>query len=89
MRKIVLLVLIAFSLSFPLTACGDSRKGMELSKQPFDKTKCETYRNLALEAKKKNENDIIEALKNYNELCFLNMDKLKGLSKQKAMDVPR
>jgi ABC-type oligopeptide transport system substrate-binding subunit len=85
MRKLVLLILMAFSLSFPLAACGDSREGMKLSKQPFDKTKCETYQNLALEAKKKNENDIIEALKNYNELCFFNMDKLKGLSKQKGM----
>jgi hypothetical protein len=79
---------MAFFLSFPLAACGDSREGIKLSKQPFDKTKCETYRNLALEAVKKNETDIVDALRNYNDLCFMNMDKLEGVGKKKGMPDP-
>jgi hypothetical protein len=79
---------MAFSLSFPLAACGDSREGIKLSKQPYDKTKCEMYKNLAQEALKKNETDIVEALKNYNDLCFMNMDKLKDVGKKKGMPDP-
>jgi hypothetical protein len=89
MRKLMLPILVAFSLSLSLVACGDSREGMKLSKQPFDKTKCETYRNLAQEAQKKNEKDIMDALRNYNSQCFMNMDSLEDVGKKKGMPDPR
>ena len=88
MRKVIFFLMM-FSLSCPLVACGDSREGMKLAKEPFDSAKCETYQNLSKEALKKNENDIVDALTNYIELCWTNMDKLKGLSKQKGMRDPR
>ena len=88
MRKVAVLFLIAFSLSC-LAACGDSREGIKLSKEPYDASKCATYRKLAEEASQKNERDIVDALMAYNDRCLMNMDKIKDASKTKGMADPR
>jgi hypothetical protein len=63
---------------------------MKLAKQPFDPAKCEIYRKLAMEAQKKAESDIVDALKNYNTTCSLrSLNELKGISKQKGMEDAR
>ncbi|MDR1658973.1 MAG: hypothetical protein LBR94_01360 [Desulfovibrio sp.] len=87
MRKFVVFFLMAFSLSC-LAACGDDKEGIKLSKQPYDASKCATYRNLAMKALKKNERDIVDALKPYNDKCLMNMDSIKDAHKTKGMADP-
>jgi hypothetical protein len=74
---------------FTATGCKEESKGSKLSKEPFDKEKCALYSSALKEAFEKNEQDILETLRNYNSRCFWNTDKLKGLSKKKAMADPR
>jgi hypothetical protein len=88
MRKLAIFILMVFALSS--TGCFKKEsEGIKLSKEPFDKSKCALYMSTAKEARLKNEMHIVDALRNYNDLCFFNTDKLKEQLKKPAMPTPR
>jgi hypothetical protein len=84
MRKLAISILMTFVL-FSTGCFKQESEGIKLSKEPFDKAKCELYMAASKEARTKNEMNIVDALRNYNTQCSMSADPLP----KKAMPEPR
>jgi hypothetical protein len=79
-------------MAFILSSIGcfkQESEGIKLSKEPFDKSKCALYMSTVKDAQLKNEMNIVDALRNYNTQCAMQMDTIRGISDKPAMATPR